>query len=135
MVDVETFLRGFAAWVRDQPGVRGAALVGSWARGTPRPDSDVDLVVVVDDVGAWLDDADWIASFGTSASAVVEEWGRVRSLRVHYVDGLEVDFGFTTTEWARAPLDAGTLAVVAGGFRVLYDPDGVFAELGSPATP
>jgi hypothetical protein len=43
------------------------------------------------------------------------------SLRGYYEEGLEVEFGFATTSWAAAPLDAGTRDVIAGGIMVLFD--------------
>jgi uncharacterized protein len=36
-------------WALDRPDVRAVGMVGSWARGDARPDSDVDLVVLADD--------------------------------------------------------------------------------------
>jgi uncharacterized protein len=38
-----------AAWATQQPDVVGVAVVGSWARGQARMDSNVDLVVFTDD--------------------------------------------------------------------------------------
>jgi Nucleotidyltransferase domain len=43
---VERLLERAVAWARRQPDIRGLALVGSWARGNARADSDVDLVVL-----------------------------------------------------------------------------------------
>ena len=62
---------------------------------------------------------------GRSRPPSNEDWGLVQSRRVHYADGPEVEFGLTTTKWAALPLDPGTRQVVADGFEILYDPDGL----------
>jgi len=70
-------------------------------------------------------------------SAANEDRGLVQSKRAHYVDGLEVEIGLTTSRWAAVPLDPGTSQVVTDGFEVLYDPDGLLrrcAEIGRKPT-
>lgn len=93
--------------------------------GTATLESDVDLVVIVEDVHELLDDDSWLATFGKVATTSNEDWGMLQSRRVHYADGLEVEFGLTTSEWAAVPLDPGTRQVVADGFEIVYDPDGL----------
>jgi len=48
----------------------------------------------------------------------------VTSLRVYYVDGLEVEYGLASPEWASIPLDEGTQWVISGGMRILLDREG-----------
>jgi hypothetical protein len=50
-------------------------------------------------------------------------------VRVWYRAGLEVEFSLATLAWATEP-DEGTRRVLADGYRVLLDRDGVFAQLG-----
>ena len=126
---VQAFLERFIALARTDADIAAAALVGSWARGTANDASDVDLVVVVEDLDPWFADADWTALFGAVESIADEDWGLVQSRRVHYLEGLEVEFGFTTAAWAAPPLDPGTARVVADGIRILYDPGGRLAAL------
>lgn len=125
MSDVSGFLERFASWAADRDDVHVVGLAGSWARGTATPESDVDLVVIVENVHGLLNDDGWPAQFGEVATASNEDWGLVKSRRVHYEDGLEVEFGLTTRQWADVPLDPGTSRVVADGFETLYDPDGL----------
>lgn len=125
MRDVSRFLEQFVSWSADREDVHAVGLAGSWARGTATPDSDVDLVVIVEDVPSLINEDGWLTLFGDVASAANEDWGLVQSKRAHYVDGLEVEFGLTTSGWAAVPLDPGTSQVVADGFKVLYDPDGL----------
>lgn len=126
MTDPQTFFDDLVAWAAKRQDVRAVGLAGSWARGTATPNSDVDLILIVNDVKQLLDNDRWLTRFGDSASVSDEDWGILQSRRVHYVDGLEVEFGLTTEVWAALPLDAGTRRVVADGFAVLYDPDQVF---------
>jgi hypothetical protein len=51
-------------------------------------------------------------------------------VRAFYESGLEVEYGFTTPDWAETPTDAGTMRVVTDGMRVVYDPQGVIGRLG-----
>ena len=55
----------------------------------------------------------------------MEDYGAVKSRRIHYHDGLEVEFGVTGRGWAQTPLDPGTRSVLAAGARVLYDPEDI----------
>jgi len=57
-------------------------------------------------------------------SYVVEDWGLVTSLRVYYEDGLEVEYGVTSSQWVNLPLDAGTRRVIADGMQILVDKRG-----------
>jgi len=97
------------------------ALVGSQARGTAGPDSDVDLVILARDPHVYLEETAWAGCFGQVEKKQLEDYGRVRSLRVWYSGGLEVEFGFTTESWAALPLDAGTRQVMMDGMRVLFE--------------
>jgi len=123
------FLAAIAAWAESEPRVAAVALVGSHARGEARPDSDVDLVVLCDGVDAFVEDLGWLHRFGAPSRYTLEHWGTVRSIRVWFETGLEVEFGFAAPAWAAAPVDEGALRVVAGGFRVLFDRNGTLNDL------
>ena len=112
-------------WGAHEPAVIAIGLAGSHARGTATPNSDIDLVLLVDDVSEWLRRDDWIARLGKYDDVHDEQWGVVASRRVLYLHGAEVEFGLTTRQWAKTPLDAGTARVIKEGFKILYDPSGV----------
>jgi Streptomycin adenylyltransferase len=116
-------------WAGRQPHISGLALVGSYARGTASSDSDINLVFLCRSPDTFVRDPGWIQRFGVVERCHREEWGRVTSLRVHYTQGMEVEFGFTTPAWAALPVDQGTRGVVADGLRILWDPDGVLERL------
>jgi hypothetical protein len=129
-VAISAFLDAVATWAAGRPAVRAVALVGSYASGRARPDSDVDLLVLCDDPGTLLSDRAWLGVFGEVAGVSPEDWGAISSLRARCAGGYEVEWGLGRASWAAvAPLDAGTARVVAEGFAPLYDPDGLLARL------
>lgn len=123
------FLQNVRDWAGSKNDIRGILLVGSYARGTQRPDSDVDLVILAQSPDLYLKDPSFVRRFGAVERTTVEDWGRVKSLRVFYRDGLEVEFGLARPDWAKKPLDAGTEKVLADGARVILDRDGLLVDL------
>jgi hypothetical protein len=122
--------------------VRALVLVGSVARGDARPDSDVDLVFLTTDPQRYIQRSDWVLELGPAEIQAPEHYGRVVSIRAFYSNGLEVEFAIAAADWASAPIDKGTQAVVRRGMRVLRDRDGHATALAaacaarpSPATP
>ena len=115
-------------WAAPRPDVRAVALAGSRARGTPRPDSDVDLVVLVHDPQAYLG---WPAQELEEAAVDLRTrwWGPLLERRFRLPSGLEVELGFAPPSWAAVPVDAGTRRVVADGLVVLHDPSGLLGRL------
>jgi len=94
----------YIAELRQSPDVLGVLLFGSWARGTNRPDSDVDLLVIV----------------RRGFARVVEER-----------EGQAFEIIFTTEDdaaafWRANPDDAADLWQCA---RVVFDRDGVMERL------
>lgn len=114
-------------WAGTEPNVLAVGLAGSHARGTATAASDIDLVLVVDDPRALLDDRGWLERFGEVERLADEDWGALQARRVHYRTGPEVEFGVVGRQWAAVPLDPGTARVLRDGFRVLHDPDGLLA--------
>lgn len=116
------FLNSAIEWASAEPEIDALALVGSHARGNPRPDSDVDLVVLSKNRDGFMTNLTWLTQFGRIRSHHVENWEVIQSLRVFFVNGLEVEFGFGDLQWAAVAVDSGTRKVISKGFRVLYDP-------------
>lgn len=125
---VARILARITLWGTLQPDIHALFLVGSHARGTASPDSDIDLVLVCQDPRSWLRDKRWVRVLGTPREISVEDWGLVTSLRVVYTDGSEIEFGLTTLRWVTPPIDSGTAQVIQSGIRPLHDPGGRLAR-------
>jgi uncharacterized protein len=126
---IEAFLFAFERWARAQTDIEGVGLVGSHARGTATEESDVDLLILTAKRERYFLDQTWVSLFGEIGKSQLEDWGKVESLRIHYRNGLEVEYGFATPDWARSPIDVGTLRVVSDGIRILYDPNGLLSRV------
>lgn len=118
---IQKFLNAFVAWASVQNDVQGLALVGSYARGAARDDSDIDLVILTDQPSRYLDDMKWLQRFGVIEKSQTVNYGLVTSIHVFYQNGHEVEYGITTPEWAAVPLDAGTRRVISDGMMVLFE--------------
>lgn len=118
---IRGFLDGFVPWASNQHDVQGIALVGSYARGAARDDSDIDLVILTDQPQKYLDDLKWVERFDEVDKHQTEDYGKLTSLRVWYQNGFEVEYGITTPDWAAIPLDTGTRQVILGGMIVLFE--------------
>jgi len=119
-------------WAQLRPDILGLALVGSWARGTARPDSDIDLVLLVSE--PFRRDDGWLADIGWPADRVVNwydaEYGTAWSRHVRLEPPCELEFTFCAPAWAQTlPVDPGTFDVVSKGCRVLLDKAALFEEL------
>lgn len=126
---VDRFLFSVTDWAAARLDITGLVLVGSYARNEARPDSDIDLVLLTANPQALLEDVSWVSQFGEVESRETEYWGRVTSIRVHYRNGLEVEFGISTPDWASVPVDEGTRRVVTDGMMVLLDRERKLADL------
>jgi predicted nucleotidyltransferase len=118
-------------WANQREDVAGLLLVGSHARGGAKPDSDIDILLLVDEPEPYVSNQEWVQNFGSVTQAKAEDWGAVTSLRVFYRTGAEVEFGLTRPRWAERPFDEGTAKVLLDGFRVLYDPRDLLKDLSS----
>jgi hypothetical protein len=117
-----------SGWAAGQAEVRGVLLVGSWARGAARPDSDVDLVVLTGDA-AHAGTAVWARLLG-GRLVRRRRWGPLQEIRLRRPSGLVVDVGVVPVSWADTdPVDPGTRRVVRDGHRVVHDPGGILAAL------
>ena len=114
------------------PGVVAIAVVGSWARGAARADSDLDLVVLTEQPSVALCTSDWIAVFGdevdVGCAPLTSEPSR--NAGSGCPTGLVIEVGIAEPSWAATdPLDAGTERVVRDGVVPLHDPHGLLNAL------
>ena len=133
-------------WAAACDDIRGIALVGSWAIGKARPDSDVDLVLLAVNPEHFRTDQSWIRAIDwASVGADHLEWrdedyGNVWSRRIWLVPRLELEVSFAPLSWASTePLDKGTRRVISDGCQILYDRDSFLERLqevvNHPASP
>jgi predicted nucleotidyltransferase len=126
--EVEAFLERATRWAARRPDVVALALVGSYARGADRPDSDVDLMVLTTDPARYLAREDWIGELGAERLVTTRSWGPVTERRLALPSDLEVEVGVAPPSWAAVDLvDAGSRRVMTDGNRILYDPAGLLA--------
>jgi hypothetical protein len=134
---IELILRVVLAWATAQPKIRAVALVGSHARETARPDSDIDLMLLTTDPDgfradiAWVEQIDWYTIDTHPQKWQDEDYGVAWSRRVWLgADCGQVELTFASLFWANTnPRDAGTRRVISGGCRILYDPDALLVRL------
>jgi predicted nucleotidyltransferase len=125
---VQILLKEVTKWAESRPEILGVALVGSHARDEARVDSDVDFVLLASVPQEFINKPEWIKDFGLVKSYTVEDWGLVTSLRVYYKDGLEVEYGLTSSEWVSEPIDEGTRQVIFDGIQILLDKAGLLSR-------
>jgi predicted nucleotidyltransferase len=65
--EVDAFVGHLENWAAARADVVAAAIVGSWARGQERKDSDLDVVLLVAYPSAYLEADDWIAQLAPTA--------------------------------------------------------------------
>lgn len=121
LIQTIDFIEDFMRWSTRRKDIRAVALVGSYAREAATEASDVDLVIITENPKKYLINTEWTRVFGTVIAQKVEDYGKLTSLRIWYESGLEVEYGFTTREWVKAPLDKGTKRVIDDGMRVLFE--------------
>ena len=121
LIQVIDFIEDFMRWSKRRKDIRAVALVGSYAREAATEVSDVDLVIIAENPQEYLTSTEWARVFGVVITKEVENYGKLSSLRVWYESGLEIEYGFSTREWAKTPLDKGTKRVITDGMRVLFE--------------
>jgi hypothetical protein len=125
-------LADIARWVRSRPDLRVLALIGSYAAGKARPDSDIDLVLIANAPEAyqnigWVRDAVHRRPVAGTRS---ERFGNVWSLFATLAEGPEIEFTFAERSWAKADPPAPEVCrVLRDGIVVLHDPHGELLAL------
>lgn len=119
-------LRQFAD---EEPDILALLIVGSYARGTNTPDSDIDAVIITRNKQRMVENQQFIGYFGRVSRQQTEYYGACTSVRAWYEDGMEVEFGLVEPSWMDQPLDEGTRQVLRDGYKVIADRGGLFCGL------
>ena len=126
--EVETLLATLRDWAEVRPDVVAVGLVGSWAHGDARMDSDVDLMLVTEDRCPYLGTDAWVRELGGVRLVETRRWGPMTERRFVMPSGLEVEVGVGLPSWLD-PADEGVRQTVEDGVSVVYDPKGLLAGL------
>lgn len=128
--EVARLLDEIERWAHGRSDMLGVAVVGSWARGSATMASDVDVVLVTADPGAFLAVGGWWDFLGAADVVAGRLWGVLHERRIALPSGLEIEFGITDPSWAQVdPPDAGTQRVVRDGMSIVFDRDGLLERL------
>lgn len=135
--DVQQILDAIAAWAASRPDILALALIGSWARGTATPVSDIDLVILATEPKVFRD-KEWPNRIAWAPARVTgwhdAEYGAVWSRHVQFRGEPEIEFSFAERSWAATgPIDPSTSKIVRGGLRILVDKEKLLERLQAAA--
>lgn len=123
-------------WAVNSSHILAVALVGSYARGTAHPDSDIDIMVITSNPELFRQGTQWISEIGWDQLeiSVIDwkdaEYELVWSRHMLLSNGLQVEFSFGPSQWAAIdPIDPGTKQVILDGCWILLDPTGLLNQL------
>ncbi|MFU8874585.1 nucleotidyltransferase domain-containing protein [Micromonospora sp. SL4-19] len=126
--EVRSVVAMVTGWAAEREDARGVVVVGSWARGAARMDSDVDIVILTDNPRHAEPDV-WTGLLGGEVVRL-DDWGPLREVRVRRSSGLDVEIGVVPVSWADTdPVDPGTRRVISDGHSIVHDPAGVLGAL------
>ena len=136
ILEVDRILQIVRTWAETQPKIHAVALVGSWARGQARLDSDIDLMLLTPQPELFFLDFDWFSclSWHKLELEVINycdrTYGVVKSRHLYFNQGQRIEFSFGCTNWANTnPIDSGTFTVASSGLRIIYDPHRLLTNL------
>lgn len=125
----EEFITLIKDWGELTDEVSAIILVGSYARGTYKPTSDIDFVILTTEKDELVSKPDIFNRFGKAQKINVEHYGVVTSIRIWYEDSFEVEYGITDIDWISIPLDSGTHRTLNDGYRVIVDKLDCFSQI------
>ena len=114
------FIENVKAWSLHNELVQQVLVVGSYARGEARPDSDVDVIILCTSPALLLQRREWMRTFGEVQDASQTQYHTLTTLSVRYATGLNVEFGVTGVGWLDQLDCAEVGAVLQTGARWLY---------------
>lgn len=123
------FIEKIKKWGINEPLVEAIILVGSYARGTQKADSDIDLVILTSNKQHYIDNPQIFSAFGLIDRSNIEFYGECTSIRIWYKNGLEVEFGMVPLKWIDLPLDFGTEQALSDGYKILVDKKRMFLPI------
>ena len=130
LANAERLIERIKNWFELKENIKGLLLVGSYANGKAHPNSDIDLMILVEEISGWTKNLAWLEEFGSVDHNILEDWGAAQSVRCFYKDSFEVEFSFAPKSWASIdPIDEGSKKVISNGAVILYDPFNYFKKM------
>lgn len=126
---IKDFINSLKEFSENDPHIESVIIVGSYARGTNKKSSDLDIVIITSNKTEMITNQDFIQGFGEVTQKQTEYYGACTSIRVWYKNGQEVEFGIVEPSWIEKPLDSGTNKVLSDGYRIILDKKHHFENL------
>ena len=126
---LERFLSKLKTYGEDTSYIESIVLVGSYANGREKEDSDIDIVIITSNKASMIKNPNFINEFGNIAKKQIEYYKACTSIRSWYKDGKEIEFGIVDSSWIKPPLDKGTYNVLSNGYEVIIDKKGYFKDI------
>ena len=118
-VRAQTLIELLRNFVEPCDELRGLGVVGSWARGNPRPGSDLDLIVLARDPTRWRRRQSWLRTLQFSQCGLAycghrtATYGAVWSAHIDHTPVARLELTLAAESWAGIdPIDSGTRRVV-----------------------
>lgn len=125
----EIFINKIKQWGTENTDIKSIIIVGSYAKGTNKATSDIDLIIMTSNKDEMIKNQNFTELFGEVESTQTEYYGACTSVRVWYKSGPEVEFGLVTPDWISQPLDNGTYRVLSNGYKIITDKNKYFNNL------
>lgn len=125
----EEFISKLKEYAENTSHIESVLIVGSYARGTNKENSDLDIVIITSNKSDMITNQDFTQEFGEVYKQQTEYYGACTSIRAWYFDGKEVEFGIVEPSWVIMPLDTGTYQVLSDGYKLIVDKKRYFENL------
>lgn len=125
----EEFISKLKEYAENSSHIESVLIVGSYARGTNKENSDIDIIIITSNKSEMVTDQLFTQAFGEVHKQQTEYYGACTSIRVWYGDGKEVEFGIVEPSWISIPLDYGTFKVLSDGYKLIVDKKKYFENL------
>jgi predicted nucleotidyltransferase len=136
VAEAERLIALIDALVRSRDEFRALAVCGSWARDNPRPDSDLDALIIAQHADSLRCDQMWIQELKFSdvgfryVGHKTVKYGVVCSAHIELEPKAELELTVAPDNWASVhSIDPGTRLIVMDAFKVLIDKDGTLERL------
>ena len=126
---LEDFINTLKELSENDPYIESVIIVVSYARGTNKKSSDLDIVIITSNKKEMITNQNFIQGFGDVSQKRTEYYGACTSVRVWYKNGQEIEFGFVEPSWIEKPLDNGTNKVLSDGYKIVLDKKRHFENL------